>query len=158
EDVFSRPPLSALVKHKKRSPFPEIELYNGSFILGRGANSPNFIRGNKPHLVVVDEAAFVEDDTILRVIEPMFNVTGKEPGAALILISSPFGNGAFQDFYTLGQDTHQSRYISHHFTSYDNPYADRAALDATRDRYGENSPLWQVEYMGRFADADSQVF
>lgn len=154
---FEQAPLKYFVKGKiKQYPFPEIELKNGSTITARGANSPQFIRGNRVHLCIVDEAAFVKDEVITKVIQPMFTVTGKEPGSALILISTPFGDGTFKDWYLLGlPDTpgHTPRYASHHATSLENPHADMEFLLSIREQYGEDSPLWMTEYLGLF-DAD----
>lgn len=153
--------LSTLVKQKiKEYPFPEIRLQNGSRIHGRGANNPQFIRGKMVHLAVLDESAFFKDGTISTVIEPMFTVTGQTEDAALIMISTPFGTGDFYDYYQKAKkQQREGKEAAHfHFTSYDNPYADKTYLDEVRDTYGEDSLLWRSEYMAEFVDGDLAVF
>jgi hypothetical protein len=155
---FERPPLSYLVKGKiKEYPFPDIALTNGSHIVARGANSPQFIRGNRTHVALIDEAAFIKDETLTDVIEPMFTVTGKQPGTLMAMWSTPFGRGAFYDYYAAatGDDPFYARF---HYTSFDNPYADIARLERIRARYGEDSLLWRTEYMAEFDLDDRAVF
>lgn len=90
EMYFLSAPLKGLLSGKiKQYPFPVIRLKNGTTITARGANSPQFIRGNRWHFVVVDEADFIKEDVIAQAIEPTMTVTGKAPDAALILVSTP---------------------------------------------------------------------
>jgi hypothetical protein len=141
-------------------PFPRIVLRNGTEIHGRGANSPQYIRGKTAHLVVCDEAAFMKDKTITDVIRPMMSVTGKSPDAALILISTPFGEGAFKDLYDecINQEDTNERYRHFHFPSDSNPHIDQTELDSVKKQYGEDSLLWRVEYMAEFLDDDLAIF
>lgn len=156
---FRQPPLSYMVAGKIREyPFPEIRLTNGTVFMARGANSPQYIRGNRVHRFYGDESAFIKDTTITDVVEPMFTVTGKEDDSALILISTPFGRGVFYDYYQMGLDRRDPLYQSFHFTSYDNPHADRVMLERVKARAGENSLLWRTEYLGLFDTDDRAVF
>jgi phage terminase large subunit-like protein len=154
---FSHPPLSYLVKGKiKEYPFPQITLVNGTQFHARGANSPQYIRGNRSHLTIIDEAAHMKDKVITDAIEPMMTVTGQEPGSAQIMISTPFGRGAFYDAYMAAKVRGDGAYF--HYTSLDNPYADQENLERIKQRYGESSFLWQTEYMAEFLDDDMSVF
>jgi hypothetical protein len=159
---FRKPPLSLLLDGKpKEYPFPQIRLLNGVNIHGRGANSPTYIRGHEAHLVIDDEAAFFKDGVIPNVIEPMLMTTISDPDAAHIDVSTPFGRG---DFYEA------ERYIRErlkagetdvawfHFTSLDNPYADKRYLQRMLERYGEHSLVWQTEYLAEFIDDILSVF
>ena len=152
--------LSSFVSGKiKQFPFPVIKLKNGTTITARGGNSPQFIRGNRFHFIVVDEASFIKDTTILNAIEPTMTVTGKAADAALVLASTPWGEGPFKDWYFEGmREEHDPKLAAFHYTSFDNPHADREFLDSVKERYGEDSMLWQTEYMGRFPDDDMAVF
>jgi hypothetical protein len=159
---FRRPPLSLLVEGKvKDYPFPHIRLSNGSEIHGRGANSPNYIRGHEAHLIIDDEASFFKEGVIGQVIEPMMLTTVSQPDAAQIDVSTPFGRG---EFYEAEQYARQvmaaggSDAVAFHFTSYDNPYADRKYLARILERNGEDSLLWQTEYLAEFVDDDLAVF
>lgn len=152
-------PLAKLVVGKIKSyPFPEIELKNGTVIMGRGLNSPEYVRGKRAHLAIIDEAAFIRDGVIREVVEPMFTVTGQEADSSLVLISSPFGQGEFyeQAQKCKGLNNDRGRYFE--YTSFDNPYADREYLKEQMEFYGEESLVWRTEYMGEFADSDLAVF
>lgn len=158
-DHFRRLPLKALVEGKIIDfPFPRIRLSNGTEIHARGANSPQFLRGKRAHRIYVDETAFIKDAALTDVIEPMMTVTGKDPDAALVTASTPFGHGYFHDVYNLGKDGGDPIYSSYSYTAFDNPFADMAFLERQKARYGEDSLLWRTEYMGEFADADNAVF
>ena len=159
EHYFRKPPLSLLVEGKIRSyPFPEIRLKNGTVYKARGANSPQYMRGNRPHRFYGDEWAFVKDYVTTEVVEPAFAVTSSEPDSAMILISTPFGRGIFYDLYQRGMSGEDPNSVSFHYTSFDNPYANRERLYAIRDRVGEGSLLWRTEYLGIFDTDDRAVF
>jgi hypothetical protein len=142
-------------------PFPRIVLKDGTEIHGRGANSPQYIRGKTAHLVVCDEAAFMKDKTITDVIRPMMTVTGQSADAALILISTPFGEGAFKDLFDECQkqeEANNPRYRHFHFSSLTSPYCDKEELDSVLRQYGEDSLLWRTEYLAEFLDDDLAIF
>jgi hypothetical protein len=154
---FRKPPLSYLLDGKIVDyPFPHFKLINGTEYHGRGANSPQFIRGHRAHRVYGDEVAFIKDDVCEGVIEPMFTVTGQEPDSALILASTPFGQGYFFDTFQLGEQ-HTDGFTSFQFTSEDNPYADQRFLARQKARYGEDSLIWRTEYLAKFVDSDNAV-
>ena len=110
-------------------PFPHFKLTNGTEVHGRGANSPQFIRGKRAHRVYGDEVAFIKDAVCEGVIEPMFTVTGQEPDSALILASTPFGQGYFYDTFQLGKERSDG-FTAFQYTSEDNPLR-RQALPGT---------------------------
>jgi len=149
-------------------PFPKIKLANGCELHARGANSPQYIRGKNAHVIVCDEASFFKDKTLTDVIMPMMTVTGKVPDAALILISTPWGEGAFKQLFEQAQvevaePTTASSGIGpasswFNFPSTSNPHADQAFLDRVRKQYGEDSLLWRTEYLAEFVDDDLAVF
>jgi hypothetical protein len=160
ESYFSTGMLASFVSGKiKQYPFPVLTLKNGTKVTARGANSPQFIRGNRFHLIVCDEAAFIKDSTIAEAIEPTMTVTGKAPGAALVLVSTPWGDGPFREWYDEAQlaDTDPDL-AAFHFTSFDNPHADRKFLENVKKRYGEDSLIWRTEYLGIFPEDDMSVF
>lgn len=154
---FRKPPLSFLLDSKIVDyPFPHFKLINGTEVHGRGANSPQFIRGKRAHRVYGDEVAFIKDSVCEGVIEPMFTVTGQEPDSALILASTPFGQGYFYDTFQLGRDNSDG-FRSFQYTSEDNPFADKRFLERQKARYGEDSLIWRTEYLAQFVDSDNAV-
>jgi hypothetical protein len=152
-------PLRVMLKRKPIDfPFPHLSLENGSHVHGRGANSPQFLRGKLVHLLIEDEAAYFKDGIHPNTIEPMFTVTSKQDYTGIIRISTPFGQGDFYDGALAAQKDTSGRSQFMHFTSLDNPYANVPLLEKIRDRYGEGSLTWQTEYMAEFADSDLAVF
>ena len=152
-------PLRVMLKRKPIDfPFPHIELLNGSHVHGRGANSPKYLRGKPVHLLIEDEAAFFKEGIHGQTIEPMFTVTSRMEHTGIIRISTPFGQGEFFDGAMAAQadTTGHSKFL--HYTSFDNPFANRRLLNQFRERYGEGSLIWQTEYMAEFADSDLAVF
>lgn len=158
ERQFRAGPLKHLLKGKiKHSPFPELELTNGSRCIGRGANSPQYIRGNSPHLVIIDEAAFVKNGTIAE-LEPLMTVTGKEKDSGIICTSTPFGLGEFYELYDKASEEPGAYRRRHHFTSFDTPLADLTFLEEIRAYHGEDSPIWRTEYLAEFIGDEMAVF
>lgn len=164
---FENTALRVLIKRKPVDfPFPHLTLINGSELHGRGANSPKYLRGHHPHLVIEDESAFFKEGIHSGAIEPMFTVTSNQSYTGTIRISTPFGDGDFaegvldaKEEERLAEEEHRAanmRYL--HFTSFDNPHANRKRLERIRDRYGEDSLLWRVEYMAESVGNELAVF
>jgi len=152
-------PLRVMLKKKPIDfPFPHLELLNGSHVHGRGSNSPKYLRGKLVHLLIEDEAAYFKDGIHPNTIEPMFTVTSRMDHTGIIRISTPFGQGDFFDGAMAAQADQSGKSKFLHYTSLDNPYANRVLLDRLRDRYGESSLIWQTEYLAEFADSDLAVF
>lgn len=159
---FRRPPLNLLVDGRPKDyPFPYLRLLNGTEYHGRGANSPNYIRGHEAHRLYDDEEAFFKDGVVGNVIEPMMLTTADDPDAAFVRISTPFGRGEFYDASVYARQCMQDgdpEAVEFHFTSLDNPYAVVKKLEQIKARYGEDSLLWQTEYLAEFVDDDLSVF
>lgn len=156
---FRAYPLNLLLAKKiTEHPFPSIQLLNGSAVHARGGNSPQYIRGKPAHLVIEDEAAFIKEGVHPNVIEPMLTVTGKMEGSAILRISTPFGQGDFFEGAEAARKDTSGRSKFFHFSSLDNPHADKERLYRVRDRYGEDSLIWQTEYLANFAASDLAIF
>lgn len=156
---FTSTTLSVFIKgHPVDFPFPHLALLNGSHVHGRGANSPKYLRGKTPHLLIGDEAAYFKDGLYPETIEPMFTVTSTMDYTGIIRISTPFGEGDFADGVSAAKadKTGSAKYL--HFTSFDNPYANRKRLEAIRDRYGEDSLLWRTEYLAESVGNELAIF
>lgn len=110
------------------------------------------LRGNKFHLVIIDEAAFVSD------LESGWNEairpTLTDYKGRAIFISTPRGKNFFKALYIRGQS--DSDWKSFHFTSYDNPYIDSHEIDQARKELPE--VVFNQEYLGKFADNSANPF
>src|SRR6266567_5700283 len=152
-------PLRVMLKSKPVDfPFPHLQLLNGSHVHGRGANSPKYLRGKLVHLLIEDEAAYFKDGIHPGTIEPMFTVTSNMEYTGIIRVSTPFGEGDFDDGYVAAEKDTTGRSKALHFTSFDNPYANKELLASIRERYGEDSLLWRTEYLAERTDSDMAVF
>jgi phage FluMu gp28-like protein len=96
---------------------------DGSVMFFTGERLDN-LRGRKFHLVVVDEASFIPnlEDGWLNSIRPTLT---DYKGRALFL-STPKGKNYFYSLFMKGGD---ADWQSFKFTTYDNPYIDRAEVD-----------------------------
>uniref|UniRef100_A9A7H2 Terminase large subunit gp17-like C-terminal domain-containing protein n=1 Tax=Methanococcus maripaludis (strain C6 / ATCC BAA-1332) TaxID=444158 RepID=A9A7H2_METM6 len=160
-----------LVKPKKEgfkeSPFPLITFYNGSTIEFKSAETPDNLRSEGYDLIIVDEAAFVDDEIISAVLEPML----MDSGGILVKISTPWGTGNhFYDSYIKGElqakmleegegiPEDELRYKSFKFPSWVNPYLSKRFLMGKKKDLGEDNPVWLQEYCAEFIEDDTTVF
>jgi len=145
--------LKGMVKRIKESPYPKIEFKTGSSVVFKSADVPKNLRGRSYHLVILDEAAFIDDATVKNVIEPML----ADYNGILIKISTPFGKNHFYDTFLLGQQEIQDN-ISFQFPSWINPYISQEYLERKKAELGEDNPIWRQEYCAEFIDDINNVF
>src|SRR5258707_5997940 len=88
----------------------------------------------------------------------MFTVTSGMEHTGIIRVSTPCGQGDFNNGAIAAENRTSGRSAYLHFTSFDNPYANRDMLYSVRDRVGESSLLWRTEYLAERADSDLDVF
>lgn len=128
----------------------KIELKNGSQILLKGAEDPDSLRGVRIDFCVFDEVAFIDKwDEVWKVVRP----TLIDSKASCWFISTPNGFNHFKEMYeNVARDGKPvfapSDHVAFHFTSYDNPYIDRAELENAKETTEEDS--FAQEYMGEF--------
>jgi len=145
--------LQKLVKKIVESPYPKIEFKTGCIIDFRSADVPKNLRGRSYHLVILDEAAFIPDDTVKNVIEPML----ADYNGVLIKISTPFGKNHFYESFLKGQQRIQG-HISFQFPSWSNPFISHEYLEMKKAELGEDNPVWRQEYCAEFIEDSNNVF
>lgn len=129
-----------------------VEFDNGSRIIcvptGRDGSK---IRGYTADFVIVDEAAFIEDNIFEDVLEPMLFV---EDGT-MVLCSTPFGkSGYFFEKSQKARFDEASRWHETHVSTYDNPRIDDDEIEDYKE--GKSHMTVQQEVYGEFVeDADS---
>jgi len=123
-----------------------IELKNGSRILALPC-SENRIRGYTAHLVVCDEAAFMPEEVILRVLFPMLSTTS----GSLILLSTPWGRDHF--FHRAYQNPEYSVF---HVSSLDSPLISEEWLEEQKKELSEEA--FRMEYLAEFTEPASCFF
>lgn len=130
----------------------EITLVNGSFIILRGWESIETLRGQQFDMIVIDEIAMMRNfwANWEEIIRPTLTDTKGEG----LFISTPKGFNHFYDLF--GKEAQDTDYKSFHFTSYDNPFLpveelDKAKKELTEDRFAQ-------EYLADFRKTEGLVY
>ena len=142
-----------LIEKVKYSPYPILKLLHGSEIHARSADKYHNLRGRKAHRVILDEAAFIKDEAVYEVIEPML----ADYNGQMIKISTPYGKNHFWETWIKGNEGAPG-YVSFRFPSTANPYISQEFLEMKKLEYGETSLRWRVEYMAEFVEDQDLVF
>jgi phage terminase large subunit-like protein len=130
----------------------EITLVNGRKILVRGADNPDSLRGVSLTYVVLDECAFIKEDTWQKIIRASLS---DKKGRALF-ISTPSGRNWFYDLFNLGQEEVDEEWKSWHFTTQDNETIDPKEIEAAKRTL--SSFAFKQEYLSSFDTAGSDLF
>ncbi len=127
-----------------------IKFADGSRLVSLPGTDPDRIRGfSSPALVIIDEAAFV-DDRLYYAIRPMLAVGG----GRLVAMSTPNGKrGWFYEAWHFSQpdEWHQER-----VTANEVPRISGTFLQAERRRIGDR--WFRQEYLVEFISADEELF
>jgi len=131
-----------------RSTRTQIYLKNGSKILALPCSSDGAnLRGHTAHMVIMDEAAFMNETVISQVIFPMLATTG---GIA-IMLSTPWGrNHIFYRSYS------NPKFWVQRVKSRDCPSITKEFLDEQRELIGDLR--YQLEYEAEFIEDQNAYF
>jgi len=131
----------------------EIHFPTGGWLAVLSAESAT-LRGEGLDLIVIDEAAFLYD--LERVWTYDLRAALSDRQGRAIFISSPDSRNYFYRLYQYGQDDAHPDWMSWQATSYDNPYLDKAEIDAARDLL----PEWafRQEYLAEFISFAGKVY
>jgi len=138
---------SQICKGAKRPTKHVIHLKNGAIIRCLPTGLTGYgIRGFTIHLLIVDEAAFVQPE-VFQAITPMMAVTGGK----IILLSTPFGREGY--FYDCFND---DSFSSFHISAEDCPRHSKEFLEREKKRM--TKAQYAQEYLGEFVDELRQWF
>jgi hypothetical protein len=123
----------------------------------RSADKPELIEGFAYRLIILNEAGIILNDEYLweNSIRPMVLDFNPE----LIIGGTPKGKNLFFDLKAKAEDKQDERYKDwefFHFTSYDNPFLDRAEIDALVADLPEH--VRRQEIYGEFLEDMTGVF
>ena len=155
EDILR---IASKLVYKSNGSTLEIIFFNGSKIIFRSAEQGDSIRGitvKGSGILVVDEAAYIQDDIFYSVLVPTTNVYR----APIFVFSTPkFKNGFFYNLYIRGLDSKTSNgVVSFDWTKYDlSKYLPDDMLELYRQQMPKQS--FAAEFLGEFVDADGSVF
>lgn len=123
-----------------------------SFIVLRGWESIETLRGQQYDLIVIDEIASMRNfwSNWQEVVRPTLTDTRGEA----IFISTPKGFNHFYDLFCL--ESEDEDYKSFHFTSYDNPFIPRDELEKAKKELTEDR--FAQEYLADFRKTEGLVY
>jgi hypothetical protein len=143
-----RPALASSNQQDKR-----LELYTGGSIEMWSLDTPDSGRGRAYACVVVDEAAMVPNlDQAWQSIRPMLTDLRGEAW----FLSTPKGMNYFKTLFDYGSDTPRRDWASWQMATSENPYIDRAEIEAASLDMTESA--FNQEYLALFVNWEGSVF
>jgi hypothetical protein len=142
---------SQIVKSINKSNM-EVTFTNGSKILFRSGERADNLRGSTLDYLVVDEAAFIQDEIWDNVLRQMVMVKGKK----VLFISTPRGKNFLYGLHLRGQDPDQDKYAALNGTSYDTPFISKEELEEAKDTLPND--VFRQEILAEFIDSGGEVF
>jgi hypothetical protein len=123
-----------------------IELSNGSFVRGKSAESPQSLIGEQLDLLLIDEAARIDESVWNEQLRP----TLVDRKGRALFTTTPQGHNWIRDYYLRGLDeTARSKgWRSSRLATADNPFIDKAWLEQERVHTPETT--WRQEYEASF--------
>jgi hypothetical protein len=125
----------------------EIIFINESRIIFRSAASEDNLRGESVDVLILDEAAFIKQDTFETILLPFLNVRGKK----CLLASTPRGKNWLYDYFMRGLGNDYNQYKSFKCSSYENPYSNKELLDLFKQTLSPKK--YEQEIMAEFVDS-----
>jgi predicted phage terminase large subunit-like protein len=130
----------------------DITLVNGRKIHVRGADNSDTLRGLSLYYAVLDECAFIKQETWEKIVRASLS---DKKGEAMF-ISTPSGRNWFYDMYKLGMEEEDEEWKAWHFTTKDNETIDPKEVDAARKTL--SSFAFKQEYEASFDNAGQEIF
>lgn len=139
-------PVHKFIKNKKMSAGDsEIRFTNKSVILFRSAASEDTLRGYSNTHILLDECAFIKEETWQTILAPTLSVRGKK----VLFCSTPKGKNFFSQLYSKGI-TGEPGYKSFKITYHQNPYANLEFINSQMQTLPND--IFAQEYLGEFTD------
>ena len=129
-----------------------LTLINGCRIGLKGSDRPDTLRGVGLAGAVIDEYADMKPFVFEQILRPAL-ARAKGP---CLFIGTPKGRNHFYDTYNYASKDEDPEWISFHFTSYDNPFLDKAEIDNARKTM--SSFAFRQEFLASFEAAASEIF
>ena len=131
----------------------DISLVTGRKIHIRSAENPDILRGLKLYYAVLDEAAFIKDDsTWSKSIRPALS----DLRGGAMFISSPDGRNWFHDLYNYAMKSNDDDWSAYHFITLDNPTIPKDEIETAKKTL--STLVFNQEFMASFATAGQQIF
>ena len=128
-----------------------IKFLNGSTLQFLSAERADSVRGFSFNYMVIDEAAYIKENSFQEAILPTLTAIGKK----CLIISTPKSKNWFYKYYLKGVSDNAD-YVSFRGLSTDNPYIDQSFI--AEQKTSLPGDIYRQEYEGEFTDATSEVF
>lgn len=129
-----------------------LTLINGCRIGLKGSDRPDTLRGVGLAGAVIDEYADMKPFVFEQILRPAL-ARAKGP---CMFIGTPKGRNHFYDTFQYAEKDEDPEWVSYHFTSYDNPFLDKAEIDNARKTM--SSFAFRQEFLASFEAAASEIF
>ena len=131
-----------------------VTLDNGSRCVFVHCGDFDRLRGMETSVIYLDEAAYIKPQAY-DILLPTMTQVGNYP-KKLWLCTTPYGrNWVYKEFIEKKADTHEI----FQWTSSDNPSKDvHDIISDLKERYGEESALYQQEVLGKFVSFEGLVY
>lgn len=130
---------------------PQLTIWNGSTVSFKSADAPDSIVSRGYNLIIIDEAALIEEHVFTQQILG----TARKQGIKIFIISSPRGKKHWTYKYFLkGQDKSNKQYIS-----FQQPYTKNPHFNPVLSKLIKDLPEWlyRQEYLAEFIDDGDSV-
>lgn len=128
-----------------------IKFINGSSIKFLSADRADSVRGFRFHYMIMDETAYLNQNTIEKAILPTLNPNGRK----CLMISTPRGKNHFYEYYLRGQQG-DSDYVSMTIPLTECPFVKQELIDEARKSLP--TEVFRSEYEAEFTDSTNDVF
>ena len=125
----------------------KIELLNDSLIEFKSILAKDTLRGQTLDYLILDEAAFMDEETVDLVLLPMILT---KPKAKVLVTTTPKGKSNWV-YKWFSRATNDKRYKSIRVSSFDNPMADKEIIEGWK--ISMPSKRFQQEILAEFVDA-----
>lgn len=122
----------------------------GGMVSIKSADNPDRLRGAGLDFVVLDECAFMKENTWAEVVRP--TLTERQGGA--LFISTPKGYNWFEKLYHEAEN--REDWERWQIPTYSNPFVPKTELDIARKEIG--SYLFSQEYLAEFVELTGGMF
>ena len=130
----------------------QILLSNGGEVVVRSADDPQSLRGEGLNFVVMDECAFMKEESWTQALRP--SLSDRLGGA--LFISTPKGHNWFWRLWNLGQDEMEPDWRSWRFPTSANPYIAPEEIEVAKNNLPER--VFLQEYLAEFIEDAGGVF
>jgi hypothetical protein len=124
----------------------------GGWLQVRSADTPDNLRGEGLDLVVLDEAAFMRQQTWTEALRPALS----DRAGRAVFLSTPNGTNWFHQLYARGQDPLEPDYASWNRPSWTSPYFSPIEREKAQHELPEDT--FRQEYGAEFMDSTGAYF